>query len=152
VPNWDEHTEYQSIINVILAKITMNPLIFFVSGIIQHWILDNLIEERPINIHSDNINQEIMSLMLNITGIILMFSINVPFVFKIALFASILPDILEGLRLLISKDGYNLWMKGDSQRFHINLHIKSLINTKDDFYKDITRRIIVLIIVVVILS
>ena len=50
MPNIDEHFSIQSIINIILSKLTMNPLIFIISGIIQHLIIDNLIEERPINV------------------------------------------------------------------------------------------------------
>ena len=48
--NIDEHFSIQSIINIILSKLTMNPLIFILSGIIQHLIIDNIIDERPINV------------------------------------------------------------------------------------------------------
>ena len=50
MPNIDEHVSIQSVINIILSKLTMNPLIFIISGIIQHLIIDNLIDERPINV------------------------------------------------------------------------------------------------------
>ena len=50
MPNIDEHVSIQSIIDIILSKLTMNPLIFIISGIIQHLIIDNLIDERPINV------------------------------------------------------------------------------------------------------
>ena len=50
MPNIDEHFSIQSIINIILSKLTMNPLIFIISGIIQHLLIDNIIDERPINV------------------------------------------------------------------------------------------------------
>ena len=50
MPNIDEHFSIQSIIKIILSKLTMNPLIFIISGIIQHLIIDNIIDERPINV------------------------------------------------------------------------------------------------------
>ena len=50
IANWDEHVSIQSVINIILSKLTMNPLIFIISGIIQHLLIDNIIDERPINV------------------------------------------------------------------------------------------------------
>ena len=146
MPNIDEHVSIQSIINIILSKLTMNPLIFIISGIIQHLIIDNLIDERPINVFNKSY-KDYASLILAILGFCIAFHINTPLVFIIGLFASITPDILEGLRLLLSKNAKNLWMKGDDQKFHVDLGIKPIINTMNNFKGDTFRRIILLIIV-----
>ena len=96
MPNIDEHFSIQSIINIILSKLTMNPLIFIISGIIQHLIIDNIIEERPINVFNKSY-KDYTSLILAILGVCIAFNSNTPLVFTIGLFASITPDIIEGL-------------------------------------------------------
>ena len=143
MPNIDEHFSIQSVINIILSKITMNPLIFIISGIIQHLIVDNIIEERPINVFNKSY-KDYTSLILAILGVCIAFNSNTPLVFTIGLFASITPDIIEGLRLLLSKNAKNLWTKGDDQRFHVDLGMKPIVNTRNNFKGDMIRRIMII--------
>ena len=142
MPNIDEHFSIQSIINIILSKLTMNPLIFIISGIIQHLIIDNIIEERPINVFNKSC-KDYTSLVLAILGVYIAFDSNTPLVFIIGLFASIVPDILEGLRLLLSKNAKNLWMKGKYEKFHVDLGF-NLIDTRKNFKGDMIRRIMII--------
>ena len=146
IANIDEHFSIQSIINIILSKLTMNPLIFILSGIIQHLIIDNIIDERPINVFNKSY-KDYTSLILAIPGVCIAFNSNTPLVFIIGLFASITPDILEGLRLLLSKNAKNLWMKGNDQKFHVDLGMKPWINTRNNFKGDMIRRIVLLVVV-----
>ena len=145
IANWDEHFSIQSIINIILSKLTMNPLIFILSGIIQHLLIDNIIDERPINVFNKSY-KDYTSLILAILGVCIAFNSNTPLVYKLGLYGAITPDILEGLRLLLSKNAKNLWMKGNYERFHVNLGF-NLIDTKNNFKGDMIRRIILLIVV-----
>ena len=151
MPNIDEHVSIQSIINIILSKLTMNPLIFILSVIIQHLIIDNIIEERPINVFNKSY-KDYTSLILAILGVCIAFNSNTPLVFIIGLFASITPDILEGLRLLLSKNAKNLWMKGKYEKFHVDLGTKPIINTRSNFKRDMIRRIVLLIVVYLVIN
>ena len=151
IANWDEHVSIQSVINIILSKLTMNPLIFILSGIIQHLIIDNIIEERPINVFNKSY-KDYTSLILAILGVCIAFNSNTPLVFIIGLFASITPDILEGLRLLLSKNAKNLWMKGKYEKLHVDLGTKPIINTRSNFKRDMIRRIVLLIVVYLVIN
>ncbi|MFP4698718.1 MAG: hypothetical protein ACLFMO_08445, partial [Eubacteriales bacterium] len=71
--------------------------------------------------------------------------------FKLGLISSLTPDILEGLRLIISNNAKDLWYSGDSQRFHINLDI-NWIDTRDNFKLDISRRIALIIVSLIIMG
>lgn len=140
--SWDEHVELQTGLNIILGFITSNPFLFFILGYLQHLIVDNLINKRPVNIFSDKRNYETNSLLLNIVVVIFGFILANTVGAVFGLLGCLLPDILEGIRLVISSNGKDVWMKGNSEKFHLNLPINYLIDTKWDYQNDMFRRII----------
>ncbi|MFW6377209.1 MAG: hypothetical protein ACOCZ5_01060 [bacterium] len=148
IAHWDEHSLIQVVINNLLSRLTLNPIFFLLSGIIQHLTIDNIINERPVNIFSDNKNKEILSLLLNILGLLIAIFYNYHWYFLVGLLGALLPDILEGLRLLFSGDGENLWMNGDSSSFHIKLTNNYLLDTRYNYKADLFRRIILILAVV----
>lgn len=147
--SWDEHAEIQGVLNIILSQVTTWVPIFFIVGVLQHLIVDNLINERPVNLYGSNEVDEIMSLLLNLAGVVMVLLVTSTLGGYIALLGCLLPDILEGLRLVLSGDGKGLWMKGDSQKFHVQLPFDYLIDTRNDYQKDINRRIIFIVVFIV---
>ncbi|MFW6377384.1 MAG: hypothetical protein ACOCZ5_01935 [bacterium] len=140
--NIDEHLEIQTIINLLLAKITLNPFIFIIAGVLQHWIVDNLINERPINMF-DVKKKDYMSIMLAVVGVIYAIHTNTSIYAILGLLGAILPDIMEGIRMMFGniKD---MWMKGDNGVFHVDLGMNYMFDSRYDFNKDIKRRLIIL--------
>lgn len=140
--SWDEHTIYQSVIHRLLMPFISSSIILFLVGISQHWIVDNLVEERPINIFNNKKEKEVLSLIFNIVIVFIMFKIAGSKAAVWGLVGCILPDVLEGVKLLISKNPKLDWYKGKSQQFHLQLPIEPKINHKNNFKKDMNRRVI----------
>ncbi len=147
--SWEEHLSAQTGINLLLAKLTGNPLIFLFTGVVQHWILDDLIIQRPPNMFAKNLTKEVLSLAVSgiaVASIALLTGFN--WLFLLGLVGAILPDILEGIRLLFSGNMKKLWYAGDVSAFHLSFIPAPLINTVGSYWKDMLRRVIIFIIVI----
>lgn len=149
--SWDEHSEIQYFIYLLLGSFLNSYLIWFLIGLFQHWIVDNLIEERVPDMSHITDLREVISLMMNVLGIglVLVYTGNMEFIW--AVLGCLAPDILDGLRLILSDNGYEMWMRGDSQKYHIDFELDVLIDSKDNYKWDMIRRGILLIACIVVI-
>lgn len=143
--SWEEHTAIQTGLNIALLPLISNPVILFVVGYVQHVILDNLIDERPINIARIEDTKEKVSLILTITGTVGFFILwrnNIAA--YAALIGCLMPDILEFFRMIFSLDPVGYWMDGNNGQFHKKLDLKYII-PRQTYKADLFRRIIIVL-------